>query len=53
MRISNKLYDEAIKKVFSAHAGDDNPDPEAIKEVQKAVTIFVKNILTYVKYFSI
>jgi hypothetical protein len=46
MRISNKLYEETIKRTFSAHAGDEAPDPEAVREVQKAVSLFIKNILT-------
>ena len=33
MKISNKLYEETIKKTFSAHAGDESPDQEAIREV--------------------
>ena len=33
MRISNKLYEDTIRSAFKAHAGDDNPDPDAIKEV--------------------
>ena len=44
MRVT-KIYEDNIRRAFSAHAGDEQPDPEAIREVQKAVAIFVKNIV--------
>jgi hypothetical protein len=33
LKISSLIYDKAIKTAFSANAGEENPDPEAIKEV--------------------
>lgn len=52
MKVSSKIYEKAIIDALLANAGEDDPDPETIKEIQKSLIQFIQNILLRVIYIT-
>ncbi|CAD8108235.1 unnamed protein product [Paramecium primaurelia] len=44
-KISNKIFEGPIRAAFQSNAGEKDPDPLAIQEVQKAAVHFLQRVL--------